>query len=273
MQCFLHVHAHPYSLLQVKDITRSLKEREARVTEAEGVAASHLQREKRLIQLESSVLEREQALERQLADAAAGRAELESQQARQRQEAVRLEDAVRSLSRDREEAAARLGEREAALAAREQDLAAAMQRFGEERQRQAAADEQQRQQTVAELQRLDAGISEAMGQLRQAEEEADAMRRRVGEVQREAGEAEAARDKALQAHKAAQQAAQGAQAAMDAALATGNEELAKVREGRAGWSRVWHWYCWALAVLRAVFCWTWVVLLLPRPAAVLAAAI
>lgn len=248
MQCFLHVHAHPCCLLQVKDITRSLKEREAQVTEAERVAASHLQREKRLIQLESSVLEREQALERQLAEAAAGRAELESQQARQRQEAARLEEAGRSLTRNREEAAARLEEREAALAAREQDLAAAMQRFGEERLRQAAADEQQRQQTLAELQRLDAGISEAMGQLRQAEEEAEAMRRRVGEVQREAGEAEAARDTALQAHKAAQQAAQSAQSAMDAALATGNEELEKVREGWAGWWRHWHWYRRALAV-------------------------
>lgn len=208
VDCCCHLRA-ACAGLQVREITRSLKEREARAREAEEVAAAHLQREKRLIQAESDLLQREQAVERERGEAATSRSKLEAAWAGQRQEAARLAEAGRALEAQQAEAAEALGGREAALAAREEELAAAMQEFEREREAQAEADEEQRQRTLAELRRLDEGIGEAMGQLRQAEEEAAEMRRRVQEVQREGAEAEAARDKALLAHTAAQQVGRG----------------------------------------------------------------
>jgi hypothetical protein len=267
--------------LQVKEITQSLKEREAQARAAEEVAAAHLQREKRLIQHESQLLEREQQLAAAAAEASAAKAEMEALWAGQRQEAARLEQAAAAVEEREADVSAELAGRESVLAGREEELAAAMRQFEAEREQQAEADEVQRQRTLAELRRLESGIDEAMSQLRHAEEEGRAMRQRLQGVQRETGEAEAARDKALLAHKAAQQvrrgcgaaivlfvwcgyrylarladcdamapaaaapaipqAAQDAQAAMEAALASGNEEVLKVRQWVGGWG----WLGWA----------------------------
>jgi peptidoglycan hydrolase CwlO-like protein len=101
-----------------------------------------------------------------------------------------------------------LGAREAELQQREEELAAAVHDFEAERDQAAEADAQQRRRMLEELRQLEAGVEAAMGQLREAEEEAASVRRRVLETQGEAAEAEAARDKALLAHKAAQQVGQ-----------------------------------------------------------------
>lgn len=50
--------------LQVKEITRSLKEREAKARAAEEVAAAHLAREKTLLAREAGAEEREAALQK-----------------------------------------------------------------------------------------------------------------------------------------------------------------------------------------------------------------
>lgn len=190
---------------QVKEITRSLKEREAKARAAEEVAAAHLAREKRLIQHEAALLEREQAVERAAADAKAVRQDLEVARAAQAAETARLADAAAALEERQAQSAAAIAEREAALAAREDELTGAVQQFEAERQVAAEEDAAQREATLAELRQLEAGVHEAVSKLRAAEEEADAMREQLAQVQAETSDAEAARDTALMAHKAAQQ--------------------------------------------------------------------
>lgn len=190
---------------QVKDITQSLKGREARVREAEDVAAAHLQRERRLIEMEGELLKREQVLEHAAVEAAAAKKELEAQRAGAAREAARVRDAGVAAAEQQAAAAAQLEAREVALQEREEELAAAVHSFESERDQAAEADAEQRRHMLDELRQLEAGVEAAMGQLREAEEEAAAVRRRVLEAQGEAAEAETARDRALLAHKAAQQ--------------------------------------------------------------------
>ena len=190
---------------QVREITRSLKEREARAREAEDVAADHLAREKRLLQNEAAVRDREAAADAAAEAAEARQRELEGAVAAQRQEMARLEAGAAALEEREAAVSAALEGREAALAAREHELAAGVAQFEDERAAAAAADEQDRQRAQGELRRLGAAVEEAVDQMRAAEAEATEQRDRLLAVQRDTAEAEAARDAALLAHKAAQQ--------------------------------------------------------------------
>ena len=113
-----HLGCAPSPLIQVKEISRSLKKREAAVRQAEEVAAAHLQREKQLTASEAELLERESKLARAQADLSAARAEVDSLFGAQKEEARRIAAQAQDVERDRRQASSDLAEREDALTSR-----------------------------------------------------------------------------------------------------------------------------------------------------------
>ena len=189
---------------QIRDITRSLKEREVKLRQAEDMAAQHLGREKALLEKEEAVSTREVAVKQAQKELEEKSAEFQAKDAAIAEERRRLEQMAASQSAREAATAAEHDSREKKLALREQELESATQRFEELCAEQVDAEEEAHSKLLAEAQALQVASDEARARAEHAAAEESAARVRLSELRQQIQEVESGRLHAVAAKEKAE---------------------------------------------------------------------
>ena len=189
---------------QIRDITRSLKEREVKLRQAEDMAAQHLGREKALLEKEEAVSTREAAVKQAQKEVEEKSADLQAKDAAIAEERRRLEQMAASQSAREAATAAEHDSREKKLVLREQELDSATQRFEELCAEQVDAEEEAHAKLLAEAQALQVASDEARARAEHAAAEESAARARLSELRQQIQEVESGRLHAVAAKEKAE---------------------------------------------------------------------
>lgn len=189
---------------QVREITRSLKEREVKLREAEDMAAQHLGREKALLEKEEAINSREQALKTSQKELEAKTAELRASEASISEERRRLEAAAQAQAAKEAAAALEQNAREQELSARENELQVATRRFEELCAQQVEAEEDAHAKLIAEAEAVQMAADEAAARAQHASAEEASARERLNELRLQIQEVESARTDAVAAKEKAE---------------------------------------------------------------------
>ena len=189
---------------QIRDITRSLKEREVKLRQAEDMAAQHLGREKALLEKEEAVSTREVAVKQAQKELEEKSAEFQAKDAAIAEERRRLEQMAASQSAREAATAAEHDSREKKLVLREQELDSATQRFEELCAEQVDAEEEAHSKLLAEAQALQVASDEARARAEHAAAEESAARVRLSELRQQIQEVESGRLHAVAAKEKAE---------------------------------------------------------------------